>query len=282
MAQKRRGEITSVQDWSVTFLQNFDCRYRVWLEFQERHAKHLGSWLDMSAGGTLLDGTEFDSSYKRGKTTTFTPSRVVKGWTEALQLMKSVGPLLLSRDSGRQASEFRTSVPTYPLLSGRKHECLAASLKYQSLKVLVSVFKSAGLWKPSISCPILKKKMLIFQFVWNILSQACRCKKWKTWCRVTNGSCSSSQSSGMGITSEGSTSLLGLSWSLNVSLLNPHHNVQTLSLPCMSYVWKKTNGITLDRIRLARSWSLISLALKGCRPSMCLSAKSSRDAISQN
>jgi len=37
--------------------------------------------------GTLLDGTEFDSSYKRGQPATFPLNRVIKGWTEALQLM---------------------------------------------------------------------------------------------------------------------------------------------------------------------------------------------------
>lgn len=38
--------------------------------------------------GTLLNGTEFDSSYKRGKPATFPVKGVIKGWTEALQLMK--------------------------------------------------------------------------------------------------------------------------------------------------------------------------------------------------
>jgi FKBP-type peptidyl-prolyl cis-trans isomerase FklB len=37
--------------------------------------------------GTLIDGTEFDSSYKRGTPATFQVGRVIKGWTEALQLM---------------------------------------------------------------------------------------------------------------------------------------------------------------------------------------------------
>jgi FKBP-type peptidyl-prolyl cis-trans isomerase FklB len=37
--------------------------------------------------GTLIDGTEFDSSYKRGEPATFPVSGVIKGWTEALQLM---------------------------------------------------------------------------------------------------------------------------------------------------------------------------------------------------
>ena len=37
--------------------------------------------------GTLLDGTEFDSSYKRGQPAKFKVTGVIKGWTEALQLM---------------------------------------------------------------------------------------------------------------------------------------------------------------------------------------------------
>jgi len=37
--------------------------------------------------GTLLDSTEFDSSYKRGQPATFPVTKVIKGWTEALQLM---------------------------------------------------------------------------------------------------------------------------------------------------------------------------------------------------
>jgi FKBP-type peptidyl-prolyl cis-trans isomerase FklB len=38
--------------------------------------------------GTLIDGTEFDSSYKRGQPATFQVSGVIPGWTEALQMMK--------------------------------------------------------------------------------------------------------------------------------------------------------------------------------------------------
>jgi FKBP-type peptidyl-prolyl cis-trans isomerase len=37
--------------------------------------------------GTLINGTEFDSSYKRGQPATFPLNAVIKGWTEALQLM---------------------------------------------------------------------------------------------------------------------------------------------------------------------------------------------------
>ena len=38
--------------------------------------------------GTLIDGSEFDSSYKRGQPAEFPVGGVIKGWTEALQLMK--------------------------------------------------------------------------------------------------------------------------------------------------------------------------------------------------
>jgi FKBP-type peptidyl-prolyl cis-trans isomerase FklB len=38
--------------------------------------------------GTTIDGTEFDSSFKRGEPASFPVNRVIKGWTEGLQLMK--------------------------------------------------------------------------------------------------------------------------------------------------------------------------------------------------
>jgi FKBP-type peptidyl-prolyl cis-trans isomerase len=41
--------------------------------------------------GTLLDGTEFDSSFKRGEPISFPLNGVIKGWTEGLQLMKEGG-----------------------------------------------------------------------------------------------------------------------------------------------------------------------------------------------
>ncbi|QDU76167.1 FKBP-type 22 kDa peptidyl-prolyl cis-trans isomerase [Bremerella volcania] len=41
--------------------------------------------------GTLIDGTEFDSSYKRGEPAQFPVNGVIEGWTEALQMMKVGG-----------------------------------------------------------------------------------------------------------------------------------------------------------------------------------------------
>ncbi|MCQ3830076.1 FKBP-type peptidyl-prolyl cis-trans isomerase [Microbulbifer elongatus] len=46
------------------------------------------SVVEVDYKGTLIDGTEFDSSYKNGKPVQFPVKGVIKGWTEALQLMK--------------------------------------------------------------------------------------------------------------------------------------------------------------------------------------------------
>lgn len=50
--------------------------------------------------GKLIDGTVFDSSYERGDPITFAPNQVIKGWTEAMQLMvegekRTTMPILL-------------------------------------------------------------------------------------------------------------------------------------------------------------------------------------------
>ena len=46
--------------------------------------------------GTLLDGKEFDSSYKRGEPTEFPLNRVIPCWTEGVQMMKPGGKAKLT------------------------------------------------------------------------------------------------------------------------------------------------------------------------------------------
>ena len=75
--------------------------------------------------GTLLDGTVFDSSVKRGQPATFGVGQVIKGWTEALQLMKAGDKWKLyipydlaygERGAGRDIGPFSTLVFEVELL----------------------------------------------------------------------------------------------------------------------------------------------------------------------
>lgn len=62
-------------------------QYKVLAEGQGKSPKATDT-VTVNYKGTLIDGTEFDSSYKRGQPATFPLNGVIKGWTEALQLMK--------------------------------------------------------------------------------------------------------------------------------------------------------------------------------------------------
>ena len=62
-------------------------QYKVLEEGPGMEHPKVGTPCECHYAGRLLDGTEFDSSYKRGQPTTFAPNQVIKGWTEAMQLM---------------------------------------------------------------------------------------------------------------------------------------------------------------------------------------------------
>jgi FKBP-type peptidyl-prolyl cis-trans isomerase FklB len=61
--------------------------YKVMTEGKGKSPKNTDT-VTVHYKGTLIDGTEFDSSYKRGEPASFPVNGVIKGWTEALQLMK--------------------------------------------------------------------------------------------------------------------------------------------------------------------------------------------------
>ncbi|MGL1935079.1 MAG: FKBP-type peptidyl-prolyl cis-trans isomerase [Fibrobacterales bacterium] len=69
------------------------------LEEGEGDKPSVESTVRVHYAGTTIDGAEFDSSYKRGEPAQFPVGGVIKGWTEALQLM-SVG------------SKYRLTIPS--------------------------------------------------------------------------------------------------------------------------------------------------------------------------
>jgi len=75
-------------------------------------APGTGDTVTVHYRGTLVDGTEFDSSYKRGQPATFPVAGVIPGWTEAMQLMKEgakyqlvIPPVLAYADKGPLANQ---------------------------------------------------------------------------------------------------------------------------------------------------------------------------------
>jgi len=88
--------------------------------------------------GTLLDGTEFDSSYKRNQPATFPLNGVIKGWTEGLQLIKKGGKAKLfipselaygERGAGRDIGPDATLIFDVELLDIKKTPEAAAKPK---------------------------------------------------------------------------------------------------------------------------------------------------------
>jgi len=62
-------------------------QYKVLRSGAGTHHPTIDSSCECHYGGKLIDGTTFDSSYDRGDPTSFAPNQVIKGWTEAMQLM---------------------------------------------------------------------------------------------------------------------------------------------------------------------------------------------------
>ncbi len=62
-------------------------QYRVIEQGNKGQYAELNDTVVVHYRGRLIDGTEFDSSYKRGKPASFKVSQVISGWAEALQIM---------------------------------------------------------------------------------------------------------------------------------------------------------------------------------------------------
>lgn len=70
-------------------------QYKIEVPGNEQIKATAQDTVEVNYVGTLLDGTEFDSSYKRGETAKFPLNRVIKGWTEGMQLVGEGGKIRL-------------------------------------------------------------------------------------------------------------------------------------------------------------------------------------------
>ncbi|MEX0298223.1 MAG: FKBP-type peptidyl-prolyl cis-trans isomerase, partial [Kordiimonas sp.] len=101
-------------------------QYRVIEEGNGEKSPTASSQVTVHYAGKLIDGSEFDSSYKRGEPASFPLNGVIGGWTEGLQLMKEGDkfefflPYELgygARGSGRNIPPFATLIFTVELIS---------------------------------------------------------------------------------------------------------------------------------------------------------------------
>ncbi len=87
-ANKKEGEeflAENAKKEGVVQLEN-GMQYKVLVEGTGPKPK-LSDTVEVNYRGTLIDGTEFDSSYKRGESISFPLTGVIAGWREGLQLM---------------------------------------------------------------------------------------------------------------------------------------------------------------------------------------------------
>ena len=73
---------------SNTIKTSSGLQYRILKEGSGTESPRRSSVVTVHYRGKLTDGFEFDSSYKRSQPATFPVNGVIRGWTEALQLMK--------------------------------------------------------------------------------------------------------------------------------------------------------------------------------------------------
>ena len=86
--------------------------------------------MEVNYEGRLIDGTVFDSSYRRGQPTQFPVTGVIKGWTEALLLMPegSTWELYIPQELGYGERGAGRNIPAYATLIF-KVELLKADVK---------------------------------------------------------------------------------------------------------------------------------------------------------
>lgn len=74
--------------------------------------------VEVNYKGTLLDGTEFDSSYERGESVKFPLNQVIPGWTEGMQLVGEGGKIKLwiPYDLGYGPRAMSEKLPAYSTL----------------------------------------------------------------------------------------------------------------------------------------------------------------------
>jgi len=87
--QKQRGEVFLSENKKKEGVKTLPSglQYKVIKAGTGKKPK-LNNTVTINYRGTLVDGTEFDSSYRHGQPATFPVSGVIPGWTEALQLME--------------------------------------------------------------------------------------------------------------------------------------------------------------------------------------------------
>lgn len=87
LAENAKKDGVKIKEVTLPDGKTAQLQYKVLVEGQGEIPKE-NHQVTVNYRGTLIDGTEFDSSYKRGEPASFPVGGVIRGWTEALQLMK--------------------------------------------------------------------------------------------------------------------------------------------------------------------------------------------------